>query len=276
MPRFCYLCIRAALALCVMIGEGVAVNKMCGNEDDEMMGVSLTMPVQREVHLAYVNLEQPYDVIQQLEGTLSAEEWARAGRFHFAEDARRYIVRRGCLRHLLGHLLQVAPWEISFVLGAQGKPRLAVPFDRSGLSFNLSDSGEMALFAWTTGGEIGVDIEQLRALPDAEALAQRFFAPPELDWLMQQPVDERSTAFYRTWTCKEAALKALGDGLTAPLDAFVAAHWRVPARIEWLRATPASMGQWKLHLLDAPAGWLAALVTPAQIDKIWVHRLKFF
>ncbi len=226
---------------------------------------ALRLPQGDEVHLAYFRLDLPDPVVAELERVLSTAEWARVSRFQVAEDARRCVVRRGILRHLLGTLLDVPPESLLFGLGPQGKPGLAPPFARHNLHFNLSDSGEMALFAWTTGGEIGVDIEEVRPMPHALAVAQRFFAEAELTWLSQQPADQRDAAFLRCWTCKEAVVKALGDGLMAPLQRFSAAHWADPPRVEWLEDTTAAACHWSLHLPGAPHGWVAALAAPSPV-----------
>lgn len=241
----------------------------------EMIDDMLCLPGPGEVYLAYLDLTQPHEVVAELEQTLSPEEWTRAGRFHFAEDVRRFVVRRGMLRHLLGGLIGLAPADVCFAFGPQGKPRLAPPCDRSGVHFNLSDSGDMALLAWTIGGEIGVDLEQIRPMPDALALAQRFFAKDEEAWLRQAPEDERDAAFFRCWTCKEAVVKAMGDGLTAPLQSFVAAHWTTPPAVRWAASdTSTAPNHWRLHLPDAPTGWLAAMVTPYEINTVKTHLVE--
>ncbi|MBI1293545.1 4'-phosphopantetheinyl transferase superfamily protein [bacterium] len=240
-----------------------------------MMGEMLSLPGPGEVYLAYLELLQPDEVVAELEQTLSPEEMARAGRFHFAEDACRFVVRRGVLRHLLGGLIGVSPADVCFAFGPQGKPRLAPPYDRSGVHFNLSDSGDMALLAWTIGAEIGVDLEQIRPMPDALALAQRFFAKDEEAWLRQMPEDERDTAFFRCWTCKEAVVKAMGDGLTAPLQSFVATHWTRPPVVRWVDV-PTAPDHWTLHLPDAPEGWLAAVAASHAIDTVKTYPAPSF
>lgn len=51
------------------------------------------------------------------------------------------------------------------------------------------------------------------------ALGRRFFAPPEADELERSP-DPRHF-FFEVWTAKEAYIKALGDGMSHPLDQFL-------------------------------------------------------
>ena len=89
----------------------------------------------------------------------------------------------------------------------------------------------MALYAFTLGCELGVDVEQLRKLDDPESIARRFFSPGEASELLSLKPEERGPAFFRCWTRKEAYVKAIGDGLTIPLDCFqVTLLPGVPAR----------------------------------------------
>ena len=83
--------------------------------------------------------------------------------------------------------------------------------------FSLSHSGNMALCA-VSDEEVGCDIELPRGFDPN--LARRFFHPAEQEWLFSQPEAEQSTGFFRLWTCKESFMKALGLGLSLPLDSF--------------------------------------------------------
>ena len=207
-----------------------------------------------------------------MEQTLTADEWARLRRFHFARDARRYAVRRGVLRHLLGRYLSIPPSEVSFVYGPQQKPALAERLAKTGLHFNLSDSGEMAVYAFAVEQSIGVDIEEHRDYPDARQLARNFFSPTETAWLSQQPDALVSLAFLRCWTCKESVVKALGDGLMAPLQEFTVAHWQTPPGLIWPTA-PA--GKWSVHLLNPPAHFSAALTATDLVTAIHEKQFQF-
>src|SRR5208282_2181592 len=119
------------------------------------------------------------------------------------------------LRVLLGHYLGVAPGGIEFSYGPKGKPRLAAPVD---VRFNISHSGGLALFAFTLDCEIGVDVEHIRPLRDMQEIASRFFCAEEATELMSLPAHGREQAFYLCWTRKEAYLKAVGEGLSEPID----------------------------------------------------------
>jgi len=155
-----------------------------------------------------------------LAGLLSADERERAGRFAFERDRRRYIVARARLRQLLGERLGAAPESLRFVYQAHGKPALARCLGQRDLRFNVSHCGEVAAYAFTEGREVGVDIEEVRELPDADELALRFFAPDERAAYLCLPLRERLRGFFNCWTRKEAFVKALGAGLSQPLDAY--------------------------------------------------------
>ena len=94
-------------------------------------------------------------------------------------------------------------------LGEHGKPR----FKDGGFFFNLSHSGERALCI-TADSPVGCDVERI-AEPNYR-IAARFFTDAENDFLdsVGDP-EEKKMCFYRMWTRKESALKAIGVGFLA-------------------------------------------------------------
>lgn len=168
-----------------------------------------------EVHIWQINLDQPDSMLQALTRVLSADELARARRFYFEQDRRRFIVGRSQLRSILGRYLDCKPNHLQFCYGPNGKPALVSHSNahRNTLHFNLSHSQGLALCALAWNWEVGVDLEYVRPLPTAEQLAQRFFSPAEYAVIQALPAHEQSRAFFRLWTCKEAYLKAIGKGL---------------------------------------------------------------
>ncbi len=149
---------------------------------------------------------------------LSRDERERAGRFRIDDVRRRYVVAHAILRRILAGYVDTMPSALRFEAGPYGKPWLAPPYEA--LSFNLAHSGALALIAVTGCRELGVDIEEHRALDDAERIAERFFSSAEVAAFRALPASERQPAFFRCWARKEAFVKALGLGLTAPLDSF--------------------------------------------------------
>lgn len=155
-----------------------------------------------------------------LSSRLDATERARAARFRFERHRRRYSVARARLRELLAERLGAAPESIAFARGEHGKPSLAEPFARSGWRFNLSHCGELALYAFSRRGELGVDVEAVRELAEADAIAAQLFTRSELEGYRALRPHERPLGFFTRWTRKEAFAKALGRGLSLPLGSI--------------------------------------------------------
>ncbi len=147
---------------------------------------------------------------------LSADEVRRAGRFKFQKDRNSFIITRGVLRTLLGGYLELPPSEILLEYTTYGKPYLL----DSTLKFNVSHSGDMAVFAFVLDTEVGVDIEQVKDDFDLMELARNFFSEHEIAAMENIPETDLTRAFYRCWTRKESFIKAEGSGLSFPLDKF--------------------------------------------------------
>lgn len=155
-----------------------------------------------EVHVWRGGLEPPADVLARLEATLSHDECARAARFVFPRHRVQYVACRGILRELLGQCLGVEPWAVRFRYTAHGKPEL--DGEVSDLRFNVSNCETLGLFAFASGRSVGVDVERLRPMDDALAIAERFFSAPENEVFRATPAAGRDAAFFRCWTRKEA------------------------------------------------------------------------
>ncbi|MDQ6665547.1 MAG: 4'-phosphopantetheinyl transferase superfamily protein [Acidobacteriota bacterium] len=188
---------------------------------------------------------------------LSPDERERVARFQFERHRRAFTVARGALRVLLGHYLDTSPGGISFEYGPRGKPKLLEP---ARVKFNVSHSGELAVFAFTLDGELGIDIEHVRPMPDMREIAVQYFCEEEAEELMALPDDVRERAFFLCWTRKEAYIKAMGDGLSTALNAFrVTLRPDEPARFIHLERDLDVAGKWTLHDLNLNPHYAAAL-----------------
>ena len=162
-----------------------------------------------EVHLWWARVSEAEPHLDLLRRTLNSEELERAARFRVEGAARRFVVARAVLRSLLGGATGVDPAEVVFAYGEHGKPRLAA----GGPSFNASDTGDFVVVALAST-ELGVDAEVIRSLARRKQLVRRICTPRESEAIESVPEAERDAAFLRLWTCKEAALKAIGTGLS--------------------------------------------------------------
>jgi len=226
-----------------------------------------------EVHVFMVSVVDPPASPGALLDVLSAAEVERAGRFARADDRRRFVVGRATLRALLGACLSVPPERIDFVEGPHGKPELAPDMAQGGLRFNVAHSGGWVLLAAAHGVAVGVDVERVRPLPDAEALAERFFAAAEAAALRALPDGLRAGAFFACWTRKEAFVKAHGAGLTLPLGSFevTLCPGDAPAvvRVDGPGDTADAWSVWSLAPDD---GYIGAVVARTRGATLFVWR----
>ncbi len=200
--------------------------------------------------------DQPLEAMEGMTALISPDEAERARSFYFDRDRRRFVVGRGILRILLGRYLGCAPAQVAFRYGAHGKPALANA--SVGLHFNVAHSEGLALYAFTRAGEVGVDVECMRDLPDWEQVAEAAFSPHELAQLRACAPARRRDEFFRAWTRQEAVLKALGTGLSGASGLGAESGFNV-------------------YPLDAGPGFAAALAcSPAarKPDQLrgWSHR----
>ncbi len=213
----------------------------------------------REVHLRIVRLEASEDNFKRSLAWLSADETARAKRFYF--ERHRPSLRSGT-RRITSAACKLPrhrrPPKCDFLYGPQGKPALADP--SSSLRFNVSNSGNLAAYAFTTGCEIGVDVEQHRALHDFENIARRFFSPEETAELLELPSAEKTAAFFDCWARKEAYIKAMGGGLSIPLDSFrVTLRPGVDARMVSIGGSEDAGRRWTFNAFDPTPGYAGAI-----------------
>jgi 4'-phosphopantetheinyl transferase len=166
-----------------------------------------------------VNLRHDADLVSRSRSLLTPHECARANAFGFQELRDNFVLCRGALRVLLSRFGCGAAADLRFTAGFHGKPELAAATERR-VEFNLSHSGGMLACAFARQRELGVDIERHRPIDDYADIARRFFSAPEVEDLMSIEESGRQTAFYDCWVRKEAVIKALGGGLSVPLDSF--------------------------------------------------------
>jgi len=196
---------------------------------------------------------------------LCAGEQARAARFALERDRNRYIAARSRLRRLLAERLGERPQAVELVYGKRGKPALAPRFAGTGLRFNLTHCDDVAVYAFTHEREVGVDVEAVRPLRDADDVAARFFSPQENLAYRSLPATERPQGFFNCWTRKEAFVKALGGGLHLPLDRFdVSLSPHEPPRLLRVGCKPGDRCGWLLIGLQPGPGLTGAVVVRSQ------------
>jgi len=213
-----------------------------------------------EVHVWRTHLDLPVSRIRSLQGTLAADELSRAARFHFPRDREHFIVARGLLRAILSLYLRTEPSQLRFHYGSYGKPALDTVSGQDTLSFNLSHSGGLVLYAITLGRKIGIDLERIREDFEFEQLAERFFSPLENTALRTLTSKLKQKAFFSYWTRKEAYLKARGEGLSIPSDRFdIPLAADEPSALLQIRGDPQEVSGWILQDLNPGPEYVAAV-----------------
>ena len=202
---------------------------------------------------------------------LSPDEQQRASRLRFVEDRDRFVARRSLLRVVLARYLDVPPAAVEIGAGANGKPRLGAAHVGSGIRFSQSVSGELTLVAVAEGREVGVDVERIDAHRADEEVARRFFSPAEVTVLRSSPSEIRTERFFACWTMKEAFVKAVGLGLSLPLDAFDVDPTREEASaLLATRWDAAEAARWTLRALDIGDGYRAAIAVAGRAEQVHI------
>lgn len=194
---------------------------------------------------------------------LSAAELGRANRMRSVKKRLHFMAARAALRSILARYLDIKPFEVRFSYGPYGKPALAPDSGSAPVHFNLSHAGGYAVIAVSASGDVGVDIEMIRADVAVDEIARRIFSQPELDVFDALPPEVRAAALYRSWASKEAYVKARGDGMCTPLDGFVV---EVDPRRAPRLLIPIACDRctWFLHEVRVGDGYAAVLATEEE------------
>ena len=200
-----------------------------------------------EIHVWRFPLDPP------ARDVLNDAERARAARFAIEQPRTQFRAARTALRCVLGSYLQIDPREVELDIEPDGKPILA----NRDLDFNVTHSGKRGLIA-VAQRRIGIDIEQLRPMPNADGLVERFFGPEERQQFGSLPAEMKLAGFFRGWTGKEALLKAVGTGIQNVDQCVVDLDPRqAPAVVRFDRL--AEFGEWRLHAWEPEPGYVAAV-----------------
>jgi 4'-phosphopantetheinyl transferase len=240
------------------------------NINDSGFSIAASLPLPDDkVQLWRVDLEAIGADEARWQQVLSSDELARASHFHFSRDRQRFVAARALLRRILASYLATDPNSLSFSYSKKEKPSLGPAHVDSGITFNVSHSGGIALLAFSRRREVGIDVEQVRRNADLEAIARRFFSAREQSELAALPAEEKCDAFFRCWTRKEAYIKATGDGLSLPLSQFdVSLAAGEKNALLATRPDGSEAGHWLLQEVPAGPGYIAALCVRGRDWKL--------
>ena len=217
-----------------------------------------------ELHVWTLPLDVPADTRARLGELLAEEELERFERILAPVARAQRLVARAGLRLLLGRYLGIGPREVELVHGARGRPELNAP---RGLSFNLSHTADLAVFAIARRAAVGVDIEALDRREPARSLVERTLNTRERERVMQADPDRRTAAFLEYWTVKEAYAKALGVGLALDFRKVGVERCADRPRLD----LPEGSGEWRVRRLRPRPGIVGAVVADGAP---WRMRLR--
>lgn len=223
------------------------------------------------IHLWLTDFNQSSDHIQVLQSILSPAEQKRLNSFNL-KRAHEFIIGRGVLRQILGHYLNVSPANLEFDYLKRGKPFL-LNHNHLGLQFNLTHSHDKIIYAIARERAIGVDVEKVRVIPNINQLATRFFSETETEFLQSFPIHEQTIIFLIYWTCKEAFVKACGEGLAFPIRDVELTMDGGTVQFMKIRDKISTAQQWALRTLGCTSNWLTFL--PSLQNKTNLSSLHF-
>jgi 4'-phosphopantetheinyl transferase len=205
----------------------------------------------------------------------SADERARAARFVRPQDAAAFLAARGALRVVLARYVGTAPGALAFATGEWGKPALAGDHAACGVAFNLTHSGDVALIAVARDRMVGIDVERVRAMPEAVAIARRVLGDGVAAALQSPAGRARDHAFLRAWTVHEACIKALGRAIAVASAAVRIAVQNGDPVCAWADPAAAPHGLAVAPLATTP-GHVAALAWTRGIPDELAPRIARF
>ena len=226
-----------------------------------------------EVHVWLASLHEKN--AGAFEKIISPDERARAGRFRFLAHGKQFIVGRGILRVILGRYLGMKPKRIGFEYNQYGKPSIGGKFVNE-IKFNLSHSGDLAVYAFSRGREIGVDIESVLAFSIDEQIAAQSLTRREIEFLNMLPENLRARFFFKCWTQKEAYLKGWGKGLSFAANQIETSFFQEASALAGLseEQTWRKKG-WSIRELPAIEGYTAAIAVEGGNFKMSFWKSDF-
>ncbi|MGA2887857.1 MAG: 4'-phosphopantetheinyl transferase superfamily protein [Terracidiphilus sp.] len=219
------------------------------------------LPMEGTIDVWLIDLDRPLGSEVKLDNILSGEERNRAERFIFSRYASRFRLCRAMLRLGLAGYLQQNPQEIVLTANCHGKPRLDA---NSALHFNVTHSDGLGAIAFTTAGEVGIDVEAYQRDVEALDIANANFTRNEAAMIAEAlSPQEQVRIFLRLWTRKEAVLKAAGCGIPYGLDKVDVSQLSVNL-VRLIGARSEIPGPcWRVQDLESIDGFAGAIAAPA-------------
>lgn len=201
---------------------------------------------------------------EQLMTLLSNDERERHGRFRFERDRDLYVLAHGMLRRVLATHAGVTPAELVFRIEEHGRPELAAPEAALSLRFNLTHTDGLVACAVAEGRAVGVDAEWVTRQANIRSLSARVFSDVERRAIAERSGQSAADRFFEHWTLKEAYVKAVGKGLSLPLQKITTTPVGEGAAELQLVDVDDDAGRWLLRLQRVGSAHQLAVVVEAD------------
>ena len=221
-----------------------------------------------EVHIWLAWLKAGPEDGRTFKQLLSPSENAAADRFVFERHRVAYRFAHTALRSILSGYLDRAPEQLRFAQNSFGKPFLSDMDKGCQIQFNMSHSGEVVAVAVTRDRHIGVDVEMMRPMKDFAGISNLNFTPEERAWIGGAPIELQPNAFFTCWARKEAVIKAVGKGLSMPLNTFDASIPSGQSGRRLVLPDAPDVDSWWLADLNAPSGYAGAVAVEESIERL--------
>lgn len=219
-----------------------------------------------QVDIWFVDKKKHLNKLSEYWTVLCDDERKKASQFRFVKDFNCSVIARGVLRTLLGKYLNTNPKNIEFEFGEFGKPQLK---ETNRLEFNVSHAEDGIAIAFTQKNKIGVDVEYIKRPIEVATIAKQFFSENEVSSLFSVEKSNQQQAFYNCWTRKEAFIKALGDGLSFPLDQFsVSLTSTKEASLLETKWDKKEKENWFLKSFEPKKGYIGAFSVKGKVTDI--------
>lgn len=188
------------------------------------------------------NIKTNFSFIKEIKEFLSSEELKNIENYYFLEDKCNYTITHGVLRYLLSQYNNQYPKEIDYYYNYYGKPFLKQKFKEDPLFFNISHSGNRFCIAIDRQNEVGIDIQVQDKSLDLDLILSDVCTKKEIEYLLSLGNNERRKRFNELWVRKEAVVKALGKGLSHPINEIEVLNYKC-----FKSLTNLNLERWKLE-----------------------------
>nr|WP_070960549.1 4'-phosphopantetheinyl transferase superfamily protein [Hyphomonas sp. Mor2] len=235
--------------------------------EDARNRVSAEIESEVSVDLWFWNNADETDRSAVLFKSLNEMELARRDRHFSPEKGRHWAISRAQVREHLAVITGSDPRALEFEENDFGRPCLV----GSDLSFSVSHDGSWTVLAVSRDASVGVDIESIQHL-DREEMDWPL-SPRERADLARVAPSDRHQAFFRYWTLKEAFIKALGLGVSFPLEDFDMSAFGAKPAVLRVAGAPEAVENWDFKARQIkPDLWFALAVNSCgRTPKITYH-----